>query len=89
MKGFVVKTKLCQSCSLPLDPDGLGTNADGSKNADYCKYCYDNGEFTQNCTMDEVIDVCVPYVVSISPGLSEETARTQLRKLFPTLKRWK
>ena len=91
MKGFVVRTKyqLCQSCSLPLDSDSYGTNADGSKNTDYCKYCFDNGKFTQNCTMDEVIDLCVPYVMSITPGLSEETARTQLGKLFPTLKRWK
>ena len=39
--------------------------------------------------MDEVIDLCVPYVVSISPSLNEDTARTQLGKLFPTLKRWK
>jgi len=39
--------------------------------------------------MDEVIDVCVPYVMSITSGLSEEAARTQLGKLFPTLKRWK
>ena len=84
-----MKTKFCQSCSLPLDEDSLGTNADGSRNTDYCKYCYENGEFTQDCTMEEVIDVCVPYVVATIPNMTEETARTQLTKLFPTLKRWK
>lgn len=73
---------------MPLDADSYGTNADGSKNTDYCKYCYDNGEFTQDCTMDEVIELCVPYLVSTTPGLSEETARAQMEELFPTLKRW-
>ena len=72
-----------------MDADSFGTNADGSRNTDYCKYCFENGEFTQDCTMDEVIDVCVPYIVATIPNLDEQTARTQLNKLFPTLKRWK
>jgi len=84
-----VKTKYCQSCSLPLDADSYGTNANGSQNTDYCKYCYDKGQFTQDCTMDEVIELCVPYTVSANPGMSEEAARAQLNQLFPTLKRWK
>ncbi len=34
--------KFCQCCGMPIgDTDELfGTNADGSKNADYCKYCF-------------------------------------------------
>ena len=28
--------KFCQSCGMPLTNDVLGTNADGSKNEDYC-----------------------------------------------------
>ena len=28
--------KLCQSCGMPLTDEILGTNADGSKNPDYC-----------------------------------------------------
>lgn len=40
--------KNCQSCGMPLksDANGGGTNADGSKNALYCSYCYEKGEFT-------------------------------------------
>ncbi len=32
--------KFCQSCGMPLVEEILGTNADGSKNEDYCVYCY-------------------------------------------------
>ena len=36
--------KFCQCCGMPMgDTDELyGTNADGSKNEEYCKYCYGN-----------------------------------------------
>jgi len=31
---------------MPLDnPDLLGTEKDGSKSQEYCKYCYEVGEF--------------------------------------------
>ena len=33
--------KLCQSCAMPLTEESLlGTNADGTKNGEYCIYCY-------------------------------------------------
>ena len=35
--------KFCQSCGMPLTDQLLGTNADGSKNEDYCIYCYKDG----------------------------------------------
>ena len=38
------ETKFCQSCAMPLADDILGTNADGSTNPDYCKYCYKDGD---------------------------------------------
>jgi len=42
--------KACQSCAMPWkhDPQGSGTEADGTKSAMYCSYCYQNGEFTDN-----------------------------------------
>jgi len=36
--------KTCKSCGTPLTDEMYGTEADGSKNTDYCKYCYENGE---------------------------------------------
>jgi hypothetical protein len=41
--------KNCQSCGMPMkkDPEGGGTNADGSRNSRYCSYCFRMGEFIQ------------------------------------------
>jgi len=49
--------KNCQSCGMPLkkDPQGGGTNFDGTKSAMYCSYCYQNGAFTApNMTVAEM-----------------------------------
>jgi hypothetical protein len=34
--------KICQSCAMPQskDPQGGGTNDEGSRNEKYCSYCY-------------------------------------------------
>ena len=39
------KNKVCQSCGMPLskDPQGGGTNADGTTSEKYCSYCYQSG----------------------------------------------
>jgi len=54
------KNKPCQSCGMPMkkDPQGGGTNADGSKNELYCSYCYENGAFTFNGTVNEFQEFC-------------------------------
>ncbi len=35
--------RFCQCCGMPMgDTDELyGTNADGTKNDEYCKYCFE------------------------------------------------
>ena len=66
-----------------------GTNADGSKNEDYCKYCFENGKFAQDCTMQEMIEFCVPHMAAGNSGMSEDEARKMMCGFFPTLKRWK
>jgi predicted transcriptional regulator YdeE len=79
----------CQSCGMPLtDPSVLGTNADQSKNEDYCMYCYKDGNFTADCTMEEMIEFCVPMCSKGNPYPDEETARSQMKAFFPKLKRW-
>lgn len=32
---------------LDKDPNGGGSNADGSRSTKYCSYCYENGAFKQ------------------------------------------
>ncbi len=79
----------CQSCAMPMTEDNhFGTNADGSKNKDYCHYCFANGHFSKDETMEEMIETCVPFVVgSVYPDA--ESARKGMLEFFPTLKRWR
>lgn len=77
--------KFCQSCGMPLPENGslYGTNQDGSKNKDYCKYCYENGNFTWDCIMDEMIDFCAPNMVKANPGMDENEAKEAMKQFFP------
>ena len=70
-KNMGKETKFCQSCGMTLTDDVLGTNADGSKNEDYCMYCYKDGKFLQECTMDEMIEHCSQFVDEVNGRSSE------------------
>lgn len=85
-----MEEKYCQSCGMPMGgTDELyGTEKDGSKSGDYCKYCYENGAFTAACSMEEMIAFCVSPMTSSNPNMTEDQARNMMRKFFPTLKRW-
>ena len=60
--------KFCQSCGMPLTDGLFGTNADGSKNEDYCIYCYKDGKFLQECTMEQMIEHCAQFVDEVNKG---------------------
>ena len=85
--------KFCQSCGMPLNDENRGTNADGSKNDDYCMYCYQNGKFTNDCTMDEMIEFCAQFVDEVNKNMpkpmTKEEYKDVMRQYFPMLKRWK
>ncbi len=81
--------RVCQSCSMMMGEEEYGRNADGSRNTDYCKYCFPNGNFGKDETMEEMIESCIPFWVGGGKCKTPEEAREQMRKLFPTLKRWK
>ncbi len=81
--------RICQSCSMPMNDDNvLGTEKDGSKNSDYCIYCYKNGEFIDNVSMQEYIEMNVPFYEQAGMK-SEAEMRHHCETIFPTLKRWK
>lgn len=83
-----METKICQSCGMPIvSREQLGTDADGKINEDYCKYCYENGEFIDKVSMEKYIDMCSEY--GTQAGMTNEEMRAHCEKLFPTLKRWK
>ncbi len=85
--------KFCQSCGMPLTDDIKGTNTDGSRNEDYCIYCYKDGKFTQDMTMEQMIDHCAQFTEEINKqsgqNLTQEQAKDMMRQFFPQLKRWK
>lgn len=82
------KNKICQSCGMPLkkDPQGGGTQTDGTKSELYCSYCYDKGKFTQP-------DITVTGMQELVKGeLKKMGFPGFLAKLFtkgiPKLQRW-
>ena len=82
--------KFCQSCAMPLTKsEDFGTNADQSRNEEYCRYCYENGKFTSELSMEEFLESCIPFSLQAGVYLDAETARKEMRKYYPTLKRWK
>lgn len=82
-----MNNKICQSCGMPMVAEQFGTNADGSINEDYCKYCYVDGKFIDDVTMEEYIDMCAQY--GEQAGMTNEQMKAHCEQLFPTLKRWK
>ena len=81
--------QICQSCSMPIDKEELfGTNADGSKNEDYCIYCFKDGKFTDGIdNLDEYIKYSLQF--ASQAGMTEEQMEEHCKKVLPTLKRWK
>lgn len=86
--------KFCQSCGMPLIKDeDFGTNADGSVNQDYCRYCYQDGKFLQDCTMEEMIEHCSQFVDEVNKQMTKPLTREEYKEMmrgyFPQLKRWR
>lgn len=84
----------CQSCGMPLDSvEVLGTNKNNSKSEEYCIYCYKDGAFLTDCTMDEMIEESVQHMnesgMLKEQGKTKEEAREFMHHFFPDLKRWK
>ena len=84
----------CQSCGMPMQSaEQFGTNQDGSANQDYCCYCYKEGAFVQDCTMEGMIEHCAQFLDEFNGACdtqyTKEEAITEMKKHFPTLKRWK
>lgn len=86
--------KFCQSCGVLLDSkEVLGTNKDNSSNEEYCIYCFKDGDFVENCTMDEMIEISVKHMkeagILQEQNKTKDEARAFMYSFFPDLKRWK
>ena len=69
------------------DPQGGGTNADGSKNHMYCSYCYQNGAFVKpDMTAEEMQAYATGKLEKMGiPGFMAK----MFTKGIPQLERWK
>ena len=85
---FKPKGPFCQSCGMPLSKDaqGGGTQADGTKSAEYCSHCYISGKFTApDITAEQMVQFVQAKLKEMHiPGFLAK----RFTKDIPTLKRW-
>lgn len=85
---------ICQSCGMPLETiEQMGTESDGSRSQKYCTYCYQNGAFVNDITLDEMIEDNLKYLKEwnneTGKSFTADEARKELQAYLPTLERWK
>ena len=71
--------RFCQSCGMPLTDGVFGNEADGSRNDDYCIYCYRDGAFTDNCTMEEMAEHCAQFVDEFNKHTGQQLTRNEYK----------
>ena len=80
--------RFCQSCGMPLNSDKLkGTENNGIKSNDYCKYCYANSGFKNpEMNLDDMKNAVRMYMEKRKlPSYMIQKAVN----ILPALKRWK
>ena len=80
--------QFCQSCGVPLNSNKIkGTEDNGIKNNEYCKYCYENSHFKNpEMNLDEMKNNVKTQMRKLD--LHEHTIQKAINSL-PVLKRWK
>lgn len=79
---------ICQSCGMPLDNEEIkGTEKNGLKNNEYCKYCYQNGVF-KNPKIN-LADMQNNVKNQMKKLELHENAIQKAVNILPSLKRWK
>ena len=78
----------CQSCTMPIDNlADRGTEKDGSKSSEYCKYCYQNGALINpNMTFEEMKSLITAQMQKMN--LPADIISKSVKSL-PYLKRWR
>lgn len=74
-------------------PEDFGTDSDGTSNREYCHYCYQNGAFTRDVTVDEMLETNLQFLdhwnAETGNSFTVDEARPLLREFLSTLKRWR
>lgn len=78
---------ICQCCGMPLNEDGLiSRETDGAFNEDYCKWCYDGGEFAYK-SKDALVDFLMSHMPN-PDNVPDETRRAQYDAWLSQLSHW-
>lgn len=77
----------CDSCGMLLTPADCGSNANGTKTDNYCKWCYEEGAYTYTTTMEAMIEDCAPRLAE-NTGMSLDEAVSLMGAILPHLERW-
>lgn len=80
----------CQSCGMPISKSfgNLGTNTDGSNAAEFCIFCFADGDFTNpQQTLEEMIASSVENMRG-DLRMPFEQASELANSFIPKLKRW-
>lgn len=78
----------CDSCGMWLTSDDCGTEAGGAQSEHYCKWCYEQGKYTYETTMEAMIEDCAPRLAA-SQGMSLDEAVSLMGAILPNLERWR
>ena len=78
----------CESCGMYLsNPEEFGTDSAGHKTDHYCKWCYDQGRYTYETTMEAMIEDCAPRLAE-NTGMTLDEAVSLMGAVLPQLERW-
>ena len=81
-------THFCQSCGMPLTTeDAKGTENNGLKTNDYCRYCYEDSHFKHpDMNLEEMKNTVKMHMEkkNLPPYMVQKALN-----ILPALKRWK
>ena len=80
----------CQSCGMPLaTADDFGTDAQGFRVNEYCRFCYANGAFTEpEISLQAMIDRCAA-IMARQGVMPLADAKALMTETLPKLGRWR
>ena len=83
---------ICQSCGMNINDDSYkGTNRDGSLSVEFYSFCFAKGEFINDVTLDEMVDIGLNYSLEYKNAQThaeKDLIRQQAKEYLSALKRW-
>lgn len=85
-------TNICQSCGMPMAAvEHFGKNEDNSINNDYCCFCYQNGNYSEDMEFEEFLEDNLKFHSGVNEEgfkLSKDEISIKERVKLSALKRW-